>query len=93
MGKNVVRMPVQGQPDFSRISDEKLVAYRDLVQELIFVYKYCDAEKVGVLTEAWKQMSDEYTDRLCHTPFSQPEECEPVVRKIKTVKSLKHIKR
>lgn len=90
-----MRTPVKGQPDFSTISDENLRGYIDLSQQMIFAYKYCDEEKVRVLTAVWKQMSDEYSDRVCKAPFKPvvEETTDAVVHKIKMVKPLKRIKR
>lgn len=91
MSKNT---PLKGKPDFTRLSDEKLKGYIDLAQQMIFAYQYCDEEKVRVLTDVWKQMSDEYTERMCNAPFERVEESPPqVMHKIKTVKTIKRIKR
>ena len=85
-----MRTPMKGQPDFSTLSDEKLKEYIDLAQQMIFAYQYCDEEKTRVMKEVWKQMSDEYTDRLCKAPFIEPEKEVPtVVHKIKVVKRIK----
>ena len=85
---------MKGKPDFSAISDDKLKDYIEVAQQMIFAYQYCDEEKTRVMKEVWKQMSDEYTDRLCNAPFIEPaEECAPSVHKIKVVKPLKRIKR
>lgn len=87
------KTPIKGKPDFTNISDEKLKGYIDLAQQMIFAYKYCDEEKVRVLTEVWKQMSNEYTERLCNAPFIESvEEAPKTIHKIKTVKSIKRIK-
>ena len=86
------KLPMKGQPDFSTISDEKLKGYIDLAQQMIFAYQYCDEEKARVMKEVWKQMSDEYADRICQAPF-EPEEVAPSVHKIKMVKPIKRIKR
>ena len=84
---------MKGSPDFTHISDERLKGYIDLAQEMIFAYQYCDEEKTRVMTEVWKQMSDEYTDRLAQAPFIAPvEESAPTTHKIKVVKSIKRIK-
>ena len=89
-----MRTPMKGQPDFSTLSDEKLKEYIDLAQQMIFAYQYCDEEKTRVMKEVWKQMSDEYADRLCNAPFIESvEECAPSVHKIKVVKPIKRIKR
>lgn len=84
-----MRTPMKGQPDFSTLSDEKLKEYIDLAQQMIFAYQYCDEEKTRVMKEVWKQMSDEYSDRLCNAPFIEPEKEAPtVVHKIKVVKRI-----
>ena len=91
------RTPLKGLPDFSSISDERLREYIDLAQQMIFAYQYCDEEKTRVMKEVWKQMSDEYSDRLSKAPFIEPEkdpcliqEGAPVtVHKIKVIKRIK----
>lgn len=88
------RVPLKGLPDFTHLSDEKLREYVEFAQQMIFAYEHCDEEKTRVLKEVWKQLSDENTDRLCSTPFKRVEESSPsVIHKIKTVKTLKRIKR
>ena len=85
-----MRTPMKGEPDFSNISDEKLRGYIDLAQQMIFTYEQCDSEKTRVMKEVWKQMSDEFTDRLCKAPFIEPEKEVPTtVHKIKVVKRIK----
>ena len=90
------RVPIKGQPDFTTISDERLKGFIDLAQQMIFAYKYCDEEKTRVLTEIWKQLSDEHTDRLCASACEELERQEkeqevvpPAVHKIKMVKRIK----
>ena len=82
---------MKGKPDFSAISDEKLKEYIDLAQQMIFAYELCDEEKTRVLREVWKQMSDEYADRMANAPFIvEPEKEVPTtVHKIKVVKRIK----
>ena len=85
-----MKTPMKGTPDFSTLSDDKVRDYRDLAQQMIFAYKYCDEEKTRVLTDIWKQLSDECADRLNNTPFIEPEKEVPtVVHKIKVVKRIK----
>ena len=87
------RTPIKGNPNFSVISDDRLKEYIDLAQQMIFAYKGVDEEKVRVLTEVWKQMSDEYTERLCNAPFVAPvESSDTVVHKIKPIKRIKRLK-
>ena len=82
---------MKGKPDFSAISDLKLKEYIDLAQQMIFSYQYCDEEKSRVMREVWKQMSDEYADRVCNAPI-EPESSPSTIHKIKTVKVIKRIK-
>ena len=91
-----MRIPMKGLPDFTTLSDERVKEFLDLAQQMIFAYKYCDEEKTRVLTEIWKQLSDEHTDRLCASACAeldhQEKEQELVptaVHKIKTVKRIK----
>lgn len=58
---------IKGEPDFHNISDEKLKSFLDLAQQMIFAYKYHDAEKTEVLKSIWKDLSNEHTDRLCRS--------------------------
>lgn len=90
------RVPIKGEPDFTTISDERLKGFIDLAQQMIFAYKYCDEEKTRVMRDIWKQMSDEYTERLCASAIAELDrqeqesvESKPVMRKIKTVKRIK----
>lgn len=82
---------MKGKPDFSFISDERLKGYIDLAQQMIFSYEQCDEEKTRVMKEVWKQMSDEYSDRMASVPFIvEPEKEVPAtVHKIKVVKRIK----
>lgn len=85
------RTPVKGEPDFTAISDERLKEFVDLAQQMIFAYEHCDEAKTCVLKEVWKQLSDEYTDRMGKVPFEPVE--STTVHKIKMVKPLKRVKR
>lgn len=85
-----MKTPAKRKPDFKDISDKRLQEYIGLIQQMIFSYEYSDSEKVRVLTEVWKELSDESTDRLCKAPFVEPEKESPVVtHKIKMVKRIK----
>ena len=92
-----MRTPMKGKPDFTTISDSKLKDYIDLAQQMILSYKYCDEEKSRVMTEVWKQLTNEYTDRLCASACEELDRQEkeeqvvvqPVVHKFKTVKRIK----
>ena len=84
---------MKGKPDFSAISDGKLKEYIDLAQQMIFAYEHCDEEKARVMREMWKQMSDEYSDRMANAPIEPEESAPSTVHKIKVVKPLKRIKR
>lgn len=57
---------LKGEPDFHRLSDEKVKSFMDLTQQLIFSYKGHDDEKVKVLESIWKELSVEHTERLCN---------------------------
>lgn len=82
--------PMKGKPDFTSISDEKLKGFIDLAQEMVFAYKYCDEEKTRVMSEVWKQLSDEHTERLCKAPVvERKEESSLVTHKIKMAKRIK----
>ena len=93
-----MRTPMKGKPDFTSISDNRLKEYRDLAQQMIFAYKYHDEEKTRVMTDIWKQLSDEYMDRLCASDCvkldkqGKEESASNTMHKIKMVKSIKRIK-
>ena len=59
---------LKGEPDFHTLSDAKVKSFMDLAQQMIFAYKGHSDEKVKVLQEIWKDLSDEYTSRLCNMP-------------------------
>ena len=61
---NPRRTPLKGQPDFTSISDRKMKEYQNVVQDMIFAYKYYDKESTELLKKIWKQLSDNLTDRL-----------------------------
>lgn len=95
------RIPIAGQPNFTFITDEALKGYVDLAQQMIFAYQNCDKEKVRVLKEIWKELSDEHTERYCAEAIADIEKQEkeeqnppkPLVHKVKVVKPIKRIKR
>jgi len=85
---------IKGEPDFHNISDEKLKAYLDLIQQMIFSYKYHDKDKSEVLTEIWKELSIEDTERLCASAIAEidrqsKEESSPTSALIKKVPKLR----
>lgn len=92
------RTPIKGEPDFTTISDERLRTYIDVVQEMIFSFKYYSEEMTEVLKRVWKHLSDEHTERFCAEARAEimrryEEENKPVkVRSIKPVKKVKTIK-
>lgn len=88
------RTPIKGEPDFTAISDEKLVSYLEVVQSMIFAYQGCDAEATALLHKLWKQLSCEQADRQVNSINEFiAEESEPIKTvKIKTVKIAKRIK-
>ena len=84
------KVPINGEPDFTNVSDSKLKDYIDMVQQLIFVYKHCDKQKTEILQEMWKEMSNEQCDRKIVQIESEPEEViAPTIHKIKTIKRIK----
>lgn len=88
------RTPIKGEPDFTSLSDETLKRFLELAQQMIFAYQQCDEEKTRVMKEVWKQISDEYSDRLHVLAVDDlskqtPEKDIPVVHKIKMVKRIK----
>ena len=87
-----MRIPKKGSPDFTSLSDARVKECLDLAQQMIFAYQYCDEEKVRVLTEVWKQLSDEHTDRLSKAPVVSEECPTSTVHKIKMVKPVKRVK-
>lgn len=84
-----MRTPMKGFPDFTSLSDEKIREFENLAQQMILAYKYCDEEKVRVLTEVWKQLSVERADREMQKPFEVEESAPCAVHKIKVVKRIK----
>lgn len=77
---------IKGEPDFHTISDERLKGYVDLAQQMIFSYKYYDSEKVKVLEEIWKDMTNEEVDRLCASAHEEIDKEElstaTIIRKV-----------
>lgn len=88
------RTPMKGEPDFTAISDSRLRDFIDLAQQMIFAYQQCDSEKSRVMSEVWKQLSDEYTDRqLFNAPEVETVKTTPKIHTVKLVKPLKSTKR
>lgn len=88
------RTPIKGKPDFSSITDDKLVSYLEVVQSMIFAYQNCDEEAITVLHKLWKQLSEEQADRQLNSinEFIAEKPETPKTIKIKTVKLAKRIK-
>ena len=93
--------PLKGEPDFTGLTDSELKEGKDLIQSLIFAYKYCDKEVTKTLQKVHKQISDNLTERLTYDTINvlneqtkSPKEEELVKktfqkpRKIKLVKSI-----
>ena len=59
---------LKGEPDFHHLSDDRVKSFLDLSQQMIFVYKGHDDDKVKVLQEIWKDLSVEHTERLGKMP-------------------------
>ena len=59
---NLRKVPLKGGQDFTRFSDERLEAYLDLVQGLIYAYTAFSDER-EVLFRIWKALSDHQIDR------------------------------
>ena len=99
---NPRRTPLKGEPDFTNLNDEKMREYRDLIQSLIFSYKYCDKEVTKTLQKVHKQISENLTERLAYDTMNvlseqteSPKEEKELVKKtfqkprrIKLVKSI-----
>lgn len=67
---------IKGEPDFHYISDERLKSFLDLIQQMIFAYKYHDKEKHEVLCAIWKDLSCEDADRLARSAIEELERQE-----------------
>ena len=99
---NPRKTPLKGEPNFTSVSDDRMREYKDLVQQLIFAYEYCDKEITVAMKKAYKHISDNLTDRLTYdtmTALSKqvdgPKKADEVVKKtfqkpkkIKLVKSI-----
>lgn len=88
------RIPIKGVPDFTNVSDKRLKEHIDLIQQLIFSYKGVSEEKVKMLREMWKDMSDEYADRLAESAIKEVTHQEESsvdipVRRVKFVKPIR----
>ena len=60
---NPKKVPFKGGPDFTKLADERLEAYLDLVQGLIHAYTAFSEER-EVLFRIWKALSDHQMDRM-----------------------------
>ena len=74
---------LKGEPDFHNLSDERVKSFLDLTQQMIFVYKHHDAEKVKVLESIWKDLSVEHTSRIANMPEVQKSSVLKKVPKIR----------
>ena len=63
---NPRKVPIKGEPDFTAISDDRMREYKDLAQDMIFAYKYCDEKVAEAFKRAYKQISDNLTDRISY---------------------------
>jgi hypothetical protein len=59
-GANVIK----AKPDFRNFEFEDLIDFENMVQKFIFAYKYTDEEYTETLTEIWKDVTEEKTERL-----------------------------
>lgn len=61
------RVPEKGKPDFSNLDDKRVRKYRDVVNEMIGAFSEIpDVKKV--LTEVWKELSNECAERTVSMP-------------------------
>lgn len=59
------RTPLKGEPNFTKMSEEKLRQYQDCIQDMIFAYKSAeDKESVRVLEMCFKDISNELTEAI-----------------------------
>ena len=83
------RLPIKGEPDFSVLSDSKIKDFMNTLQQMIFSYQE-DKEKKAILTEMWKQLSNEMTDRqVVEAEKEVSADTSVVVHKVKPVKRIK----
>jgi len=61
------RFPEKGKPDFSNLEDKRVREYRDVVNEMIGAFSELPDVK-RVLTEIWKELSNECAERIVSMP-------------------------
>ena len=76
--------PLSGKPNFSVMSLAKLIVYRDVVQEMMFVYQDCDKNIHNDLTTVWKDLSNAISDIQRAEPILP--EVKENEKKLKTLK-------
>ena len=74
---------LKGEPDFHKLSDEKVKSFMDFSQQMIYTYKGHDDSKVKVLQEIWKDLSVEHTSRIASMPEISP---APTLRKVPKIR-------
>ena len=72
-------VPLKGHPDFSFLSDKKLKEYEETINAMIVCYSDFP-DKVEMKKNMWKDLKDEYAERLSLSPDV-------------TKKSIKHLSR
>lgn len=60
-------VPVKGHPDFSFLDDKKLKEYEETINAMIVCYSDFP-DKVEMLKTMWKDLKDEYAERLSLSP-------------------------
>lgn len=81
------KYPVAGEPDFHTVSDERLRHLMDAAQQLIFSYQGCDSDKVKVLKEITKDLSDENISRVSESARKEMDrQDKSTTRLLKSVK-------
>lgn len=65
------KVPLKGKPNFANLSDSKVKQYADVVNDMIGAYSEFP-ECVRLLKTMWKDLSNEYVDRITD---DLPDEC------------------
>ena len=85
-----MRTPIKGKPDFTYIKTEDLITYMDVVQQMIFAYKYESAVITESMQTVWKDINSELCDRQAEESdkfFEAQEKVKkPVFHKVNRVK-------
>ena len=58
-----MRTPIKGKPDFTHTKTEDLITYMNVVQQMIFAYKYESAVITEAMQTVWKDINSELCDR------------------------------